>query len=330
MLYAQSVLKLKNKERRPSRLKMAWIESHTVLIRHRKLIETARELRISPAYLVGHLHVLWHAALEQAEDGDLSSWSDEFIAEAACYPGDAPQFVRLLQKHRWLDGKMIHDWVDYAGLYLTKRYNVNNRERLVKIWRKYGREYGQRAGREQKESLPTLPTLPTVPTNLPNPPTEPEKEKGAENSPSPPADAVEDPNYYETPVKKPLEKPDRAAIPPERIQSIHEWYCNLTAPQPLKMNLERSWYEFLKLFTEDDFKRVFTYLRRQVNERARNEGALKLSNLLQPDKFSEDLALARTNLRKQIAAVIPKAAEDRPASTAHIPKLVEEMRKAVK
>jgi hypothetical protein len=97
---------------------MPWVESHTVLTRHRKLIELSKELRLKPVYAMGHLHSLWHVALEQAEDGDLSSWSDEFIADSAQYPADAPQFVRLLQNHGWLDGKLLHDWLDYAGRYL--------------------------------------------------------------------------------------------------------------------------------------------------------------------------------------------------------------------
>lgn len=123
---------------------MAWIESHTVLSRHRKVKDTARALRIRPAYLIGHLHLLWHAALEQAEDGDLTRWSDEFIAEAADFPGDAPQFVRLLRDHGWLDGRLLHDWTDYAGKYLIGKYAKDHRDRLVEIWAKHGKQYGKR------------------------------------------------------------------------------------------------------------------------------------------------------------------------------------------
>jgi hypothetical protein len=177
---------------------MAWIESHTVLIRHKKLRDLARELRLRPAHLMGHLHALWHAALEQREDGDLSSWSDEFIAEMSDFSGDAPQYVRLLTNHGWLDqDRKIHDWIDYVGMYLTKKYNINDRERLVKIWSLYGRVYGEkgkkqeseatqkqkRASREQIESKQRAdreqienqqranrePTVPNQPTNQPNP-----------------------------------------------------------------------------------------------------------------------------------------------------------------
>ncbi|MDE2099529.1 MAG: hypothetical protein KGL39_19915 [Patescibacteria group bacterium] len=139
---------------------MPWIESHTVLIRHRKLIELARELRIRRSYAMGHLHALWHTALEQQEDGDLSSWSDELIAEASDFPGDAPQWVRQLHKHGWLNAKILHDWIDYAGLYLTKKYSSGNREKLIEIWSKHNRTYGEVNGKrtdsERKENLPNL------------------------------------------------------------------------------------------------------------------------------------------------------------------------------
>lgn len=153
---------------------MAWIESHTVLIRHRKLIELAKDLRVRPVHALGHLHVLWHAALEQAEEGDLSSWTDDFIAESACWPGGAPQFVRLLQKHGWLDGKLLHDWLDYAGMYLIKKYSTSNVDRLKKIWKKHGLSYGRKTYKannkrlesDPKESLPNL-TTPNQPKNTP-------------------------------------------------------------------------------------------------------------------------------------------------------------------
>lgn len=122
---------------------MPWIESHTVLLHHRKLIELARDLRLKPAHCMGHLHALWHAALEQREDGDLSSWSDDFIAAAADYSGDAPLFVSLLRTRGWLDGALIHDWLDYAGRYLTAKYKTRDRERLSAIWSKHGRVYGK-------------------------------------------------------------------------------------------------------------------------------------------------------------------------------------------
>lgn len=150
---------------------MPWTESHTVLIRHRKLVELATALRIRPAHAIGHLHALWHAALEQQEDGDLSAWSDEFIAQASDYPGDAPQYVRLLQKYRWLDGRLIHDWLDYAGRYLEVKYRTRNPKKLEEI-----KETHRRRARDGPESDSGL-TLDRQPyqTNLTNQPTTPDQ-----------------------------------------------------------------------------------------------------------------------------------------------------------
>lgn len=157
---------------------MAWIESHTILIRHRKLIELSKDLRLKPVYTMGHLHALWHAALEQQEDGDLSSWSDELIAEMASYSGDAPQFVRLLQQHKWLDGKIIHDWLDFVGKYLTTKYRTSNPKRLKEIYKIHKSGFRQTKVRPKTDNLilpdPILPDLLSPDPKLPN---RPEKEK---------------------------------------------------------------------------------------------------------------------------------------------------------
>lgn len=274
---------------------MPWIESHTVLIRHRKLIEFSSELRISPAYAVGHLHVLWHAALEQAEDGDLSSWSDEFIATSACYTGGAPRFVSLLQKHKWLEGRLIHDWLDYAGLYLTRKYAKDNRPRLVAIWAKHGRTYGvpNNSQTTPKQEL-LAPYQPTVPTNQPT------KERTRED---PPPEPPPDPNILSFSQKKtvPVDSITRM-----RIEAIHGWYVEATGTKLGLAAFERRWFEFLKEFNESEFRAVFAYLRKQVKHDKRNAGALKLTNLLDVERFAEDLALTQTNLHKPLPGHKPK------------------------
>jgi len=137
---------------------MAWIESHTILKRHRKLIALAKDLRLKPVYVMGHLHSLWHDALEQAEDGDLSLWTDEFIAESAGFQGDCIQFVRLLQKHKWLDGRIIHDWLDYAGRYLDSKYRSSNPDKLNAIKAKHS----PTKARLKSDFSPTLVSSPNL------------------------------------------------------------------------------------------------------------------------------------------------------------------------
>jgi hypothetical protein len=84
----------------------------------------------------------------------------------------------------------------------------------------------------------------------------------------------------------------------ERIQRAHALYCRLTGQRvSLRFDRERLWYELFHAgFNEDDLQRVIGYLQREIRERRRNVGALKLSNLLQLDRFEEDLNIRRVQL----------------------------------
>ena len=143
---------------------MPWIESHTVLIRHRKLLQVADALKIKPVTMMGHLHALWHVALEQQEDGDLTEWSNEMIAYAASFEGDPDLFVTELQAKKWLDGKVVHDWLDYAGRYLTNKYRTSNQRKLKAIFKLHKSAYravpGQTKGSPKSDNQPNQPNQP--------------------------------------------------------------------------------------------------------------------------------------------------------------------------
>ena len=84
----------------------------------------------------------------------------------------------------------------------------------------------------------------------------------------------------------------------ERIQQAHALYCRLTGQRvSLRYDRERLWYELFQTgFSETDLQRVISYLQREIREGRRNVGALKLSNLLQLDRFEEDLNISRVRL----------------------------------
>ena len=83
-----------------------------------------------------------------------------------------------------------------------------------------------------------------------------------------------------------------------RIHQAHALYCRLTGQRvSLRFDRERLWYELFHAgFTEADLQRVIRYLQREIREARRNVGALKLSNLLQLDRFEEDLNISRVQL----------------------------------
>jgi hypothetical protein len=84
----------------------------------------------------------------------------------------------------------------------------------------------------------------------------------------------------------------------ERIQQAHALYCRLTGQRvSLRFDRERLWYDLFHAgFNETDLQKVIRYLQREIRQGRRNVEALKLSNLLQIDRFEEDLNISRVQL----------------------------------
>jgi hypothetical protein len=89
-----------------------------------------------------------------------------------------------------------------------------------------------------------------------------------------------------------------AQIRPAAVVAIHELYCRFTGQKlSLRFDRERLWYEYLRAgFTVEDLRRVIAWLQKEIRHQRRNIGALKLSNLLQLDRFEEDLNISRARL----------------------------------
>src|SRR5258707_9735230 len=85
----------------------------------------------------------------------------------------------------------------------------------------------------------------------------------------------------------------------QSVRELHELYCHWTAQTlSLRFDRERLWYEFLRAgFSAQDLKSVVAYLQKEIRASRRNVGALKLSNLLQLDRFEEDLNISNVRLR---------------------------------
>ena len=85
---------------------------------------------------------------------------------------------------------------------------------------------------------------------------------------------------------------------PATLQQLHQTYCQLTGQTlSLGFDRERLWFEFHRAgFTVADLVQVVRYLQKEIRHTRRNVGALKLSNLLQLDRFEEDLNISRVRL----------------------------------
>lgn len=119
---------------------MAWIESHQELGRHPKTKKLARLLGASCATTVGHLHFLWWWALDFAQDGDLSRYDAQEIAEGACWDGEGDRgadfFLDQLIGAGFVDKDgdrlTLHDWDEYAGRLIERRKKDRERKRVAR------------------------------------------------------------------------------------------------------------------------------------------------------------------------------------------------------
>ena len=86
--------------------------------------------------------------------------------------------------------------------------------------------------------------------------------------------------------------------PFQKLSELHQTYCHLTGQHlSLGFDRERLWFEFLRAgFTLADLCQVVRYLQKEIRHTRRNVGALKLSNLLQLDRFEEDLNISHVRL----------------------------------
>ena len=110
----------------------------------------------------------------------------------------------------------------------------------------------------------------------------------------------------------------------QSVRELHELYCHWTAQTlSLRFDRERLWYEFLSAgFSAEDLKRVVTYLQKEIRTERRNIGALKLSNLLQLDRFEEDLNISRVRLK-------PAASHKPTVQPAREPQIDEQQRQRI-
>lgn len=92
---------------------------------HPKFRALSRLLGLPQYAVVGLLESVWTLAAQFADDGDLSRFCAQEIADYAGYEGDAEKLVEALISSRWLDGRigalLVHDWFDHCPHYVHDR-----------------------------------------------------------------------------------------------------------------------------------------------------------------------------------------------------------------
>lgn len=118
-----------------------WIMIYTNLLSHPKtgrLVDTLglNSSSVEPETIAaGMLVSLWTWAAQNAYHGDLSACSDRVIAKACMWKKEPQKLVKALQECGWMDGKVLHDWDEYAELYINQIDNT--REKTKERVRRY-------------------------------------------------------------------------------------------------------------------------------------------------------------------------------------------------
>lgn len=148
---------------------MAWIESHQDLEEHPKILLLCNKTGWNLDEAIGKLHRLWWWTLKYAEDGDLSKYDPSQFLVRLNSKLSSKELYKALQEANFIEKNgLIHDWLDYAGRYLTTKYRTSNPNRLQMIEKKYESVKSRTKGRLKSDTVPTVPTVPNQPKEQPS------------------------------------------------------------------------------------------------------------------------------------------------------------------
>ena len=109
----------------------SWIPAFQSLRLHSKRKRLGRLLGIGLHETVGVIVCLWWWALDEAEDGDLSRFSDMDVADGADWTGDAAAFVTALTEAGFLSAdRQLVNWSGYVGRLISQRQAKREADRL--------------------------------------------------------------------------------------------------------------------------------------------------------------------------------------------------------
>ena len=134
---------------------MAWIESHQNLEEHPKILFLCNETGWNLDEAIGKIHRLWWWSLKYAEDGDLSRYEPSQFLVRLNSKLSPKELYKTLQEANFIEKNgLIHDWLDYAGRYLTAKYRTANPKRLKEIFKKHKSNFRPTKDRLKSDNQP--------------------------------------------------------------------------------------------------------------------------------------------------------------------------------
>jgi hypothetical protein len=123
----------------------SWIPAFQSLRLHSKRKRLGRLLGIGLHETVGVIICLWWWALDEAENGDLSRFSDMDVADGADWTGDASAFVTALTEAGFLsEDRRLANWSGYVGRLISQREARREADRVRQ--QRYRQSLSERPG----------------------------------------------------------------------------------------------------------------------------------------------------------------------------------------
>lgn len=104
-------------------------------ISHPKFRTLQRILGLPQYSVVGLLESLWMLASQFTDEGDITRFSAQQIADYAGYDGDAESLIDQMVESKWLDridGRLlVHDFLDHAPSFIYERNKKRNQRKAT-------------------------------------------------------------------------------------------------------------------------------------------------------------------------------------------------------
>lgn len=124
---------------------------------HPKFRALMRRLCAPQYAVVGVLESVWMLASQFADDGDLSRFTAEEIADYVAWEGDANELLQTLIECRWLDENedqiTVHDWAEHCPKYVADR--LAKRKQRAQVSQNVGDSPRQIENVDENRGLPS-------------------------------------------------------------------------------------------------------------------------------------------------------------------------------
>lgn len=142
-----------------------------------KFKQLKRKLRLPHWQIVGVLETLWRVTEANAPAGDIGKLSDEEIAAALEWDGNASELIGSLVECKWLDRDdefrlIVHDWSVHCPNHMKGAFELHKKPFADQIARQRAKHGARQDGKEPASNgacnPATSPILPLPNQSLPN------------------------------------------------------------------------------------------------------------------------------------------------------------------